>query len=390
MADSPRRVYLDYNATTPLDPRVLEAMMPYMQADCGFGNPSRAHWAGAPAKKAIMRAREQVGQLIGAHPDEIVFTSGGTESVNFAIKGIALPFFKSTDRRQIVSSRIEHPCSMMTCRYLGDYFGAEIDEIGVDEEGFVDLQSIGDVITPRTALVNIMHASHEVGTIQPVEEIAEIAQENNVPFHVDAVCSVGKNPIDVRKIGCDLLSLSGHKFYGPKGVGATFVSRKIRDGWPDTPLAEAFQPLLHGLMPKGSYRPGTPNVAGIVGMGMAAEYAFEWNTTENRNALAAKRDYLWKRLSDVFGSRIVLNAARDSSKRSPNCLNVSFPGHDGNELLARMPDMAASSGPKTEAVVAAMGRSPDIARSAIRLSLGKHTTRDELDAAVAQFQAVLA
>jgi len=385
-----RQVYLDYNATTPLDPRVLEAMLPFLRTDDrAFGNPGRTHWAGLPAKKAVIRASEQVAQLIGAHPDEIVFTSGGTESVNFAVKGIALPFFKSTDRRQIVTSRIEHPCSTMTCRYLGKYFDARIDEVGVDSNATMDLQAIRDVVSADTVLINVMHASHEVGTLQPSEAIAEIALENNVPFHVDAVCSVGKNPVDVRQIGCDLLSLSGHKFYAPKGIGATFVNRKIREGWPGSKLQEAFQPLLHGLMPEGAYRPGTPNVAAVVGMGVAAEIAHGWNTPQNRKALAQKRDYLWRGLSKAFGARVVQNAHEDPAMRSPNCLNVSFPGHPGEKLLARMPDLAASSGPKTEAVVAAMGRNTDLAGSAIRLSLGKHTSLEELDEAVGQFRAAL-
>ena len=389
MTQDNRQIYLDYNATTPLDPRVLEAMLPFLQADQAFGNPGRTHWAGLPAKKAIIRAAEQVAQLIGAQPDEIVFTSGGTESVNFSIKGIALPFFKATDRRQIVTSRIEHPSSAMTCRYLGQYFDAPVDEIAVDSDGTVDMQAIRDTVTPATALINVMHASHEMGTLQPSEAIAEIALENNVPFHVDAVCSVGKNPVNVRQIGCDLLSLSGHKFYAPKGIGAAFVSRKIRKGWPQAGLHEEFQPLLHGLMPKGVYRPGTPNVAAVVGMGVAAEIAYGWNTPQNRAALAQKRDYLWSELSKAFDSKVVLNAHKDPAMRSPNCLNVSFPGHPGEELLNRMPDLAASSGPKTETVIAAMGRDADLAKSAIRLSLGKKTSFEELDEAVRQFRAAL-
>lgn len=389
MRQDARQVYLDYNATTPLDPRVLEAMLPFLQADQAFGNPGRTHWAGLPAKMAILRATEQVAQLIGAHPDEIVFTSCGTESVNTAIKGIAMPFFKATDRHQIVTSRIEHPCSTMTCRHLGHYFDARVDEIAVDSNGRVDVQAIRDTVSPRTALINVMHASHEVGTLQPCEAIAEIALENNVPFHVDAVCSVGKNPVDVGQIGCDLLSLSGHKFYAPKGIGAVYVSRKIREGWPGTKLQEEFQPLLHGLMPKGAYRPGTPNVAAVVGMGVAAEIAYDWNTPQNRKALAHKRDYLWSALSKAFGANVVQNAHEDPAMRSPNCLNVSFPGHPGEKLLARMPNLAASSGPKTESVVAAMGRNSDLAGSAIRLSLGKHTSLEELDEAVRQFRAAL-
>lgn len=382
-------VYLDYNATTPMDPQVLEAMLPFLRAEQGYGNPGRTHWAGLPAKKAIEKAASQVAQLINAEPDEIVFTSGGTESVNTAIKGICLPLFKQTKRYHVITSQIEHPASLMTCRYLGEYFGAQIDEVGVNTEGVVDVDAIQAAVNPNTALINVMHASHEIGTLQPSEAIAAIARENNVPFHVDAVCSAGKNVVDVKKIGCDLLSLSGHKFYAPKGVGAVYVSRKIRDGWPGEQMAEEFQPLLHGMMSKGVYRPGTPSVASIVGMGAAAEIAFNWNTVENREVLARKRDYLWAGLSEALGAKVTQIAHSNKSKRSPNCLNVSFAGASGDALLAQIPMLAASSGPKTEAVVRATGRDTACAKGAIRLSLGKHTSRAELGAAVRLFQTAL-
>lgn len=386
---SQTQVYLDYNATTPMDPRVLEAMLPFLQADHVYGNPGRNHWAGAPAKQAIIKASEQVAQLINAEPDEIVFTSGGTESVNLAIKGISLPFFKTTGRRHVITSQIEHPASLMTCRYLGQYFGAKVDEIAVDSNGTIDVGAVRTATAPNTGLINIMHASHEIGTLQPCEGIADIAREMNVPYHIDAVCSVGKNVVDVKKLRCDLLSLSGHKFYAPKGVGAVYVNRRVRDGWPGETMEEEFQPLLHGLMPEGVYRPGTPNVAAIVGMGKAAEIAYGWNTAANRASLAEKRDYLWAGLSEAFGNTVRQNAHQDPDLRSPNCLNVSFAGFDGDSLLARMPDMAASSGPKTEAVVRATGADLQTAKGAIRLSLGKHTTIDELDEAVRQFRSAV-
>lgn len=385
-----QQVYLDYNATTPMDPPVVEAMLPFLGGDVAFGNPGRAHWAGAPAKAAMARASEQVAQLINAEPDEIMFTSGGTESVNQAIKGIALPMFKEAGRRHVITSTIEHPASLMTCRYLRQYFDAPLDEIGVDRNGTVDLDALRAKITPKTTLVNIMHASHELGTLQPSREIAEIAKENGVPCHIDAVCSVGKNPVDVKALGCDLLSLSGHKFYAPKGIGALYVSRKIRGGWPGADHREEFQPLLHGMMPKGVYRPGTPNVAGIVGMGKAAEIAHDWNTADNRAVLAARRDYLWQQLASAFGNKVTRNGHPDSAHLSPNCLNVSFAGFDGENLLARMPDMAASSGPKTEAVVLATGADAATAKGAIRFSLGKHTTLQELDEAVRQIRRAVA
>lgn len=386
MSECPVPVYLDNNATTPMDPQVLEAMLPFLKADQGFGNPGRTHWAGLPAKMAIDNAAAQVAQLINAEPDEIFFTSGGTESVNSAIKGIALPMFKDTNRRHVITSQIEHPASLMACRYLSNYFGADLDEVSVDSNGVVDVDQIQRVISRKTALVNVLHASHEIGTLQPVMDIAEVARANNVPFHVDAVCSVGKNVVDVKKIGCELLSLSGHKFYAPKGIGAVYVSRKIRDGWPEADLHEEFQPLFHGLMPKGVFRPGTPNVAAIVGLGKAAEIAFDWNTQENREKLASKRDFFWAELSRVLGCRVRQIAHENPEKRSPNCLNVSFSGVEGDELLSRMPGMAASSGPKTEAVVRATGCDERCAKGAIRLSLGKHTTYAELTAAVSQFQ----
>lgn len=385
-----KQVYLDYNATTPTDPQVVEAMLPFLGGDAAFGNPGRAHWAGAPAKAAIARASEQVAQLINAAPDEIVFTSGGTESVNHAIKGITLPMFREKGRRHVITSTIEHPASLMTCRYLQQYFDAQLDEIAVDRNGIVDVGALRAKVTPDTALINIMHASHEIGTLQPSREIAVIANANGVPYHIDAVCSAGKNPVDVKALGCDLLSLSGHKFYAPKGIGAIYVSRKIRDGWPGAALKEEFQPLLHGMMPKGVYRPGTPNVAAIVGMGEAAEIAYGWNTADNRAALAAKRDYLWQRLASTLGNKVSRNGHSDPVSLSPNCLNVSFAGFAGDALLARMPDMAASSGPKTEAVVLATGADAGTAQGAIRLSLGKHTTLEELDGAVRQFLRVVA
>lgn len=364
------RIYLDFNASTPVAHEVAAAMAPFL--DESFGNPSSLHWAGLPARDAVEQARSQVSALVCCDATEIVFTSGGTEANNLAIKGL---FFARRARGKpfhIITSRIEHPAVLEPCRFL-ESLGAEVTALPVDRTGLVDPDDLRRALRPHTALVSIMHANNEVGTIQPLAEIAAIAREHGAACHTDAAQTVGKIPTDVESLGVDLLSVAGHKLYGPKGVGALFVREGIE-----------LEPWLHGAGHEAGRRAGTENVLEIVGLGVACELAQKW--TED-TSVARLRDYFWQELQAHFGDDAVLNGHAD--QRLPNTLNVGFCGLIGSEILARIPMLAASAGSACHAgsteispVLGAMGVAPEVGLGAIRFSLGRSTTREEIDAVV--------
>jgi len=302
-------IYLDYNATTPIDPEVFEAMVPYFKEN--FGNPSSSHAYGKPAKTAVTNAREHVAKLIRAETDEVVFTSGGTESNNYAIIGTALANIKKG--KHIVTSQIEHPAIRKPLEYLEEKFNFKTAYLPVDEFGMVNPSEVKKAITEETILITIMHANNEVGTIEPIEEIGQIAKEKGVTFHTDAAQSCGKIEVNVNKLNVDLLTVAGHKLYAPKGVGALY----IRDG---TQIDE----FIRGASQEGGRRAGTENVPYIVGLGYACEIASDnlFNSSQNVKLL---RDRLHRNILDGLGEeRVKLNGHPE--KRLPNTLNISIKG----------------------------------------------------------------
>jgi cysteine desulfurase len=364
-------IYLDYNATTPIADEVAIAMSRVLAEP--YGNPSSVHWAGLPARDAVEKARSQVASLLCCDATEVVFTSGGTEANNQVIKGL---FFAKRDRGRpfhVVTSVIEHPAVLEPCSFL-ERHGAQVTRLPVDLHGLVDADDVRRAIRPGTALISIMHANNEVGTIQPLLEIAAIAREREIPIHSDAAQTVGKIPVDVESLGVDLLTVAGHKLYGPKGVGALFVREGVE-----------LEPLLHGASHEARRRAGTENVLEIVGLGAACELAHSWI---DDSSIAALCDELWNALQKSFGDQVVLNG--HPTQRLPNTLNVGFRGKVGSEILAAMPNLAASTGSACHAgsmhissVLAEMGVPHDVAMGAVRFSLGRHTTRGEIDAVVA-------
>lgn len=362
-------IYLDYNATTPVDPAVLEAMLPFLKG--AFGNPSSGHAYGKTAHEAVEKARAQVAALIGAEPDEIVFTGGGTEASNQAIKGTCLRW--PTGECQVITTAVEHPATLKPLEFLRR-LGYTITVLPVDRFGLVDPDGVRRAITPRTRLVSVMHSNNETGTLLPVKEIAAICRERGVLTHTDCAQSLGKVPVSGRELGVDLLSSAGHKLYSPKGVGALFVRRGV-----------ALEPLIHGAGQEGGRRAGTENVPYLVGLGKAAELAAASLPTV-ADRLRSLRDRLHNRLSAAIGEKIVLNG--HAEKRLPNTLNVNFVGHVGAELLAKVPGVAASTGSachegqvRLSPVLAAMGVPPEVGRGAVRLSVGRFTTEDDIDRA---------
>jgi cysteine desulfurase len=371
------RIYLDYNATTPLADEVAREMSRFLSEP--FGNPSSLHWAGTPARDAIEQARSQVAALLSCDATEVVFTSGGTESNNQVIKGLFFRRRASNQPFHVITSRIEHPAVLEPCAFLAG-LGAEITYLPVDQHGLVDPEAVRRAIRPSTALVSIMHANNEVGTIQPIEEIASIAHKHGALFHTDAAQSVGKIAVDVEAIGVDFLSVAGHKLYGPKGVGALF----IREG-------AALEPLLHGAGHEAGRRAGTENILEIVGLGVACELA---HRCVGDDSIVALRDHFWESLRSSLGDQVALNG--HPTRRLPNTLNVGFRGMTGLELLAAMPNVAASTGSACHAgttyispVLAAMGVAHDVAVGAVRFSLGRETTRQHVDSVVEQLVRVV-
>jgi cysteine desulfurase len=359
------RIYLDYNASTPIDPAVAAAMRPFL--DGAFGNPSSGHWASAPAKTALDQARAQVAALIGSAPEEIVFTSGGSEANNLAIKGT---FFALREKGEhIITTSIEHPAVLAPCRFL-EQLGAKVTYLPVDSSGRVDPDQVRRAITPRTILISVMHANNEVGTIQPIEEIGAIAREHGIRCHTDAAQSVGKIPTKVDMLGVDLLTIAGHKLYAPKGVGALYVRRGVE-----------LEPLIHGADHEGGRRAGTESVLLAAALGAACALVQDLAPIERVHAL---RDRFWTALQDHFGDRVVLNGHPEH--RLSNTLNVSFVGMVGADVLAGLDGVAASTGSACHSgrielspVLAAMGVSEKVGMGAVRFSLGRKTTGEEID-----------
>ena len=366
-------IYLDYNASTPIHPDVRAAMAPFLSER--YGNPSSGHWAGVPAAEAVAHARQQIADLLDCSPTEVVFTSGGTESNNAALLGA---FWAAGEgRRHIVTTRIEHPAVVEPCHFL-ERLGAEVTYVGVDSHGLVDPDDIVRAIRSDTILVSVMHANNEVGTIQPIAEIALITRDAGVLLHSDAAQSVGKIATKVDELGVDLFSLAGHKFYGPKGVGALYIREGTR-----------LEPLMHGAGHESGRRAGTENVLLDVGLGAAAELAADLTWTDGAREL---RDWLWNELRRQWGDKLVLNG--HPTLRLPNTLNVSFVGKRGADVLAELPEIAASTGSACHAdsvtlspVLDAMGASPDAGAGAIRFSLGRTTTRGEVESLVKRLDA---
>lgn len=371
------QVYLDYNATTPLAPEAAVAMEPWLRG--AFGNASSSHWAGQRAREAVERARGQVAGLLGCEASAVVFTSGGTEANNAALAGV---FFrqKKTARPHFVISSIEHPSVAAACAFL-ERLGAAVTRVAVDRFGMVAPEAVAAAIRPETVLISVMHANNEVGTIQPVREIAEVAREQGVLMHSDAAQTSGKISIAVSDLDIDLLSVAGHKMYAPQGIGALFIRQGVE-----------LEPWLHGASHEGGRRAGTENVLEIVGLGAACEEAENW---VRDTAIRGLRDHFWSRLQERFGDRVVLNGHPD--KRLPNTLNVSFPGRRGYEILSSIPQVAASTGSACHAgnhelspVLAAMQLSESIALGAIRFSLGRNTTIEQIESTVDFLAAAIA
>lgn len=364
-------IYLDYNATTPVDSQVLKAMLPFFE-DC-FGNPSSSHFYGKPAKEAVKKARAQVAQLIGAKPSEVLFTSGGTESNNHAIIGTV--FANMEKGKHIITSKVEHPAVLETVKYLQDRFSFKITHLPVDKYGMVSPSNVEKAITSETTLITIMHANNEVGTINLIEEIAEIAEEKSITFHTDAAQSCGKIPVNIDELKVDLLTIAGHKLYAPKGIGALYIRNGIK-----------LDKYIHGAGQEQGRRAGTENVPYIVGLGKACQIASNNLPTYSQN-IKTLRDRLHKNLLDGLGiERVTLNG--NPEKRLPNTLNISIQGIIGEELLQRTPEIAASTGSachagstEPSAVLLEMGIPREQALGALRLSLGRWTTSEEVDEA---------
>ena len=366
-----RRVYMDHNATTPVHPEVLEAMMPFFRDQ--FGNASSIHWAGREVKKYLDEARDRVAALMNADPEEIIFTGCGTESDNMAIKGVA-----STHQdkgRHIITSKVEHHAVLHTCQFMED-LGYEITYLSVDREGLIDLEELRRSIRPDTILVSIMFANNETGTIMPVQEIGAICREKGVLFHTDAVQAVGKIPIDLKKLPVDILSLSGHKLNTPKGIGAQFIRKGAK-----------LSPLIHGGAQERNRRAGTENIPYIIGLGKACEIARR-DFARRHEVLQGLRDRLQE---GIFRKVPHVELNGHPTKRLPNTLNVSFQYVEGESLLLNLDleGIAVSSGSactsgSSEAshVILAMGKSPLVAQSAIRFSLGWTNTGEDVDYAL--------
>jgi cysteine desulfurase len=369
-------IYLDYNATTPIDPAVVEAMLPYLQRD--FGNPSSTHAFGQAARAAIEQARARVASLIGAQPDEIIFTGSGTEASNLAIQGTVFQklggFWGRWGRGSlVVTSSIEHPATAEPCAFLRR-LGTKISTVPVDRTGLVDPAAVRRALGRSATIVSIMHANNEVGTLQPIGEIAALARECGARVHADAAQSLGKIAVRVDELGVDLLTIAGHKLYAPKGVGALYVRRGTR-----------LEPVIHGASQENGLRAGTENVACIVALGKACELA-QAGLPAATEKLTKLRDRLWQLLAGALGERVVLNG--HPQRRLPNTLNVSFAGQVGAEMLQRLPRIAASTGSachegrvSQSPVLCAMGVPTEIGKGAVRLSVGRFTTEAEIDEA---------
>ncbi len=361
-------IYLDYNATTPIDAEVAAYMKQFI--DAHYGNPSSGYAAGKFARDAVQKAREQVATLIGARPDEVVFTSCATESNNLAILGV----LKGKQGRHIITSAVEHPAVMEVCKYLATQ-GYSITYIPVDKNGRIQPQDVEKAIQPDTALISIMHANNETGTIQPISEVAGIAHRHGIVFHTDAAQSVGKIPADVNASGVDLMSIAGHKMYAPKGVGALYVKK-----------GTAIQNIMFGAGQESGIRPGTENVVHIAALGKACEIALR-DGEKNRLAMQTARDHLLNGLRAHLGDGFVLNNVFGQSL--PNTLSIAFPGVHAHKLAAQIGnEVSISTGSACHAdsieispVLKAMQLDASIATATLRISTGKYTTPQEAEKA---------
>jgi len=362
------KIYLDYNATTPLHKEVIEAMQPFISEY--FGNPGSAHWYGMQAKMAVGKAREQVAALIECDPDEIIFTSGGTESNNFAIQGIA--FANQSKGNHIITTTVEHPAVTEVCKYL-EKKGLRITYVPVDNNGLIKLEEVVSAITPQTILITVMHANNEVGTIQPIEEISKIAIKNKIPFHTDAAQSLGKIPVSVKTSGVDLLSIAGHKLYAPKGVGALYIKHGI-----------ILEKIIHGADHERNMRPGTENVIEIAGLGKACEIAGR-DLEKNRSHMKNMRDLLVNKLTKGL-KNIRING--DLKNCLPNTLSIGFRNTEANMLISELDHVAASAGAACHtdnidisSVLTAMNVPEEFAMGTIRFSTGRFTTKEQIEQA---------
>lgn len=371
-----RNVYLDYNASTPIAPEVAAVMRE--AAENAYGNPSSGHWAGAPARQMVETARSQVADLLDCAPQEVVFTSGGSEANNLALKGA---FFASKrSRRHFITTKVEHPAIMSPLRFL-ERMGASVTWLPVNGTGRIDPDDLRHAITSDTILISIMHANNEVGTIQPIEECAVVAREHGIPFHTDAAQSVGKIPTRVDDLGVDLLTIAGHKLYAPKGVGALYIRNGID-----------LEPLIHGAGHESGRRAGTESALLCAALGQACTLARDLSPMQEVKAL---RDRFWAALKEHFGNGVVLNGHPEM--RLPNTLNVSFVGRIGAEILAAIPEVAASTGSACHSgrielspVLKAMGIPPETGMGAIRFSLGRSTTAEDVEEVVVRLTKALA
>jgi len=363
-----KRIYLDYAATTPTDPEVAKVMSPYFTDR--FGNPSSTYSYGQEAKKAIEEARVQVAELIGARDDEIVFTSGGTEADNFAVKGVA--FANENKGNHLITTSIEHHAVIETCRFLGGK-GFRVTYLPVDEYGLVDPGDVKRAVTNKTILISVMHANNEVGTAEPIAEIGKIAKERGIYFHTDAVQTVGHIPLNVNELGVDLLTMSAHKLYGPKGIGALYIRKGTK-----------LVPFMHGGEQERRRRAGTENVPGIVGFGLAAELARQ-EMSEEAERLAYLRDKLIKGILEGI-DHTHLNG--HPSSRLPNNVDVTFDFVEGESIVLNLDlegicastgSACSSSSLESSHVLLAMGLSPEQAHGSLRLTLGKWTTEEMIE-----------
>lgn len=365
-----RTIYLDYNATTPVAPDVFAAMAPFLAEH--FGNPSSRHALGRAAHEALEDARVRLARLLAVHRDEIVFTSGGTESNNLALKGVAARYAPAATGHLVISA-IEHPAVLQPARFLESQ-GYSLTIVGCDRQGVTDPTAVATAIRPDTILVSVMHANNEIGTIQPLRQIAEICRTAGVLLHTDAAQTVGRIPVRPRELGVDLLSIAGHKLYAPKGVGALYVRRGVD-----------VEPLLHGAGHEGGLRAGTENVPSCVGLGQAATLA-EKSLEQIQQQLTGLRDRLEQRLLGGVPAGLIINGR--GAERLPNTLSVSFPGVQGSQLLQRTVELCASTGSTCHGgagamspTLAAIGLNAETAAGTVRLSLGRQTTEEDIERA---------
>ncbi len=370
-----KKIYLDYNASTPLAPEVVEVMQPLLNDF--YGNPSALHWAGKPVKAVLHKARKQVAELLNCSFGEIIFTSGGSEANNLALKG---SYIKNLHKgNHIITTKIEHPAIINPCKFL-EKIGAVVTYVGVDQYGRVSPEEIEKAITKDTILITIMHSNNETGTLQPIQEIGSIANRHGITFHTDASQSIGKVPVNVNELKVDMLTIAGHKLYAPKGIGALFVREGVE-----------LEPLIHGAGHEHGLRAGTENTLLAVGLGAACEIA---RTQLDNNKQKDLTNYFWKQLKGALGDQVVLNG--HPQERLTNTLNVSFVRKIGQELLDTIPHLAASTGSACHAgsielspVLKEMKVPEEVGMGAIRFSLGRYTTKDEIDSVLKAFKEIL-